>query len=148
MVIDYPSAIDVVYGVASTALQALTPALAEIRYPGSDDSTTPNAATYWARVSDQMVIERQQSLSAYVGAPGGRRYQCIGLVFVQLFCPKTDAAAAENGRMMATLITNAFRKTVPDGSLWFRNQQQKAVNYNTASLQFNVVATFEFYTTV
>ncbi len=148
MVTDYPSAVDALYGIATAALKGLTPAVTDIRYPGSDEVAIPPASEYWARVSDQMVIERQQSLSADVGMPGGRRYQCIGLITVQLFCPRIDGAAANNGRMMITQVVDAFRRPVPDGSMWFRNQQQKPVIYNKANLQFNAVATFEFYTTV
>lgn len=144
-VVDYSTACDLMFSIALNAIEALTQAtIAETRWPGVAEKTTPPENVYWIRVSEQVVLSSQSSLSVSVGAPGQRRYQTVGLLFLQLFCPKSDPAAVPNGRSMQQALVNAFRAPSGDANLWFRNQTPKPMMFNPTSYQFNVAVTYTY----
>jgi hypothetical protein len=151
-VIDYSSACDVLYQMATDALNAINssitsiipPAQMDIRYPGTEITTPANDSFYWARVSSDVVISGQATLATDVNNPGQKRYDSTGLLYIQLFCPKSDPKAVQNGMLFQTQLLNALRAPTGDSNLWLRNQRPKPMTYNDGNYQFNVVATFEF----
>lgn len=146
-VIDYSSACDKMFSIANAALIAASENvvnIADIRWPGTERQQSPPDNVYWARVSEQVVVSGQTSLSNNVGFGGSKRYDTIGLLFIQLFCPKSDPAAVPNGRLLQTALVNAFRAPSGDSNLWFRNQTPKPMTYNPTNYQFNVAVTYQY----
>lgn len=115
----------------------------EIRWQGKEKTEIPDKTLFWIRLSTQLVLERQSSLSTDVTGPGKRQYESSGLIFVQLFCPKTTINALYLGRLLAQLARNVFRRQ--NANVTYRNAR---INDNLESEQdfhrINVVAEFEF----
>jgi hypothetical protein len=147
LVYDTPSAVDAIYGIALQAIkgasvQAIAP-ITTVKFYG-DEATVPDDSTYWCACSYQTVVEAQASLAGNVGFIGSKQYQSTGLLFVQVFCPKSDVKAVDNGLLIGSIIRDAFRKPVQDGSIWFRNHQLRQPVFNSKNYQYNVVITYEY----
>ncbi len=146
-VTDYSSMIDVLFSITQTALTAASVAIApiaQVRWPGSDETTVPPQDQYWARVSEQAVMADQTALSNNVGTSDGKRFDNIGLLWIQVFCPKSDPQAVLNGRLFQQAMITAFRKSSGDANLWFRNQMAKPMSLNPGNYQFNIVVTYQY----
>lgn len=88
-----------------------------IYWPGQPQPK-PDMSKFWARVSTQIVVSSQSSLSADNGT---KKYETNGLVFFQLFCPRAgDINALLHGRELSQLILAAYRHPLAD-NVWFRN---------------------------
>lgn len=148
MTTTYADAIDAMFAKFRTAWIAATAAIVayvpEVRWPGVENPALPSTDVYWARVSQQTVIERQTTLSNDVGEPGKKRYTTSGLIFVQIFCPKSDSRAMERGRALAVVARNAFRGHTASGVVWFRNAHVNELPPEELALRFNVVAEYEY----
>lgn len=116
----------------------------EIRWTGILKEDPPVSNRFWVRVSQQTVLERQQTLSSCEGLPGKKRWRTHGLVIVQLFCPKSVARNMELGRKLAIIARDAFRgKTA--GNVWFyRARIQDNIPPEQEVNRFNVVAEYEY----
>lgn len=115
----------------------------EIRWQGVQYRDLPDGSKFWVRLSKQTVIEGQAALSTDAGAPGQRKYTVAGLVFVQLFCPKSNTQAFELGQKLAKLSRNAFRGKSTPGKIWFRNVRINEIDPEELYERFNVVTEFE-----
>ena len=122
----------------SAAIVGSTPTL---YWPGVEEPNPVNLATYWGRVSQQTVIEQQATLR---NGTCGQTYITEGLVFVQIFCPKSDARAMEKGRKLAILARDAYRGKSTLGKVWFRNARVKEVPPELKWYRFNVVTEYEY----
>jgi len=142
---NYNEAIDQMFSLFYAAWLAQTTAIIgyvpEVRWPGVEEPGTPDASKFWLRVSQQTVIEEQTTLA---DSNGKRRYTASGLMFVQLFCPKSEAAAMENGRKLAVVARNAFRGKVTSGKVWFRKVRINELAPEESAYRFNVVAEYEY----
>ena len=116
----------------------------EIRWQGIQYRDIPDGSKFWCRFSKQTVSEPQATLSNCVTSPGNKRYNNYGLVFIQIFCPKSNAKSFELGKQLAVLARNAFRGKSTDSSIWFRNVRIKELNPEELYERFNVVAEYEF----
>lgn len=116
----------------------------EIRWQGVQYRDLPDGSKFWVRVSKQTVFEEQTTLSACEGAPGQKRYTASGLVFVQIFCPKSNTQAFELGQELAKIARNAFRGKTTPGKIWFRNVRINELNPEELYERFNVVTEFEY----
>lgn len=145
MTTNYVQAIDEIFSLANAAFVANAAAivgyLPDIRWPGVAEAGTPDASKFWARVSQQTVLEEQTTLS---GEDGKKRYTASGLVFVQLFCPFSDVAAMEKGRALAVMARNAFRGKTTSGKVWFRNARINELAPADGAYRFNVVTEYEY----
>ena len=77
---------------------------------------------FWARVSQQTVEEAQTTLR---NGDCGQRYTSDGLLFVQLFIPRSDSKGMEKGRKLAIVARDSYRGVTTPGKVWFRNQRIK-----------------------
>lgn len=145
MTTNYVEAIDEMFALANNAFAANSSAVVgyvpDIRWPGVQEVGTPDASKFWARVSQQTVIEEQTTLA---DESGKRRYTASGLIFVQLFCPKADVAAMDKGRKLAVIARNAFRGKTTSGKVWFRNARINELEPEESAYRFNVVAEYEY----
>ena len=113
----------------------------DVRWPYVEEPETPDSSKYWARVSIQTVFEEQTALA---GNDTKRRYTASGLVFVQLFCPKSVSDSGEVGRKLAEISRNAFRCKSSPNNVWFRNARINELSPENLFHRFNVVAEFEY----
>lgn len=131
-----------------TAWQANTIAVAgyvpDVQWEGVQPRDVPDASKHWARMSIQTVFEEQTTLSNCEGAPGKKRYTASGLIFVQLFCPKSIVDGYSVGGDLADVAKNAFRGKTTSGKIWFRNVRINPLDPEDLYYRFNVVAEFEY----
>ena len=143
----YTAAVDTMFALFKAAWDAETTAIVgyvpEVRWQNVPEKTKPDPDKFWARVSQQPVTSRQSSLSNCVGSPQQRRYESSGVLFVQLFFPKSDDEAADKGRRLAVLARAAYRgKTV--GGIEFKNVRINELSPQESWFRANVVAEYEF----
>lgn len=117
----------------------------EIEWYGKEASSKVDRSKVWARFSSQNVFEEQATLSTCVDVPFQRRYNGSGLIFIQLFLPKTVANAVIQGRKLAKVARNAFRGKKTDGGVTFHNVR---INDNLPPeelfYRINVVAEYDY----
>lgn len=110
---------DVIYGHATAAWNAAVAGLgivgAEARYK-DDGLEEPNQGVYWTRMSTQTVDEQQETLR---NALFVRRFVTVGLIFVQIFAPRTDNDAQANIDILSEALRDAFRDPRVDNNLEF-----------------------------
>ena len=148
MTIEFDQARDEIFTLFNTAWQAETGAVAgyvpEIRWQGVEYRDTPDGSKFWARVTKDTVLEEQTTLSTCEGKPGQKRYTASGLVFVQIFCPKSNTQAFAIGQKLAKIARNAFRGKTTPGKIWFRNVRINELDPEELYYRFNVVTEFEY----
>ncbi len=148
MTTDYASAVDSIFSKFITEWQASSQAIAgyvpEFRWQGLQESAKPDPSKFWCRVSQNTVDESQASLCNDVAKSGNRRFEAVGLVFVQLFCPRSDVQAMEKGRLLAQVAKKIFRGQTPAGTVWFRNSRINELANENEWLRFNVIAEYKY----
>lgn len=143
----YNAAVDTMFGLFKSAWDTgaavIVGEVPEVRWQNVPETTKPDPAKYFARVSQQPVTSRQSSLSNCVGEPQQRRYETAGVLFIQLFFPKTDDQAADRGRQLSVLARAAYRgKTV--GGIEFKNVRINELSPQESWFRANVIAEYEF----
>jgi hypothetical protein len=139
----YSDAIDNMFGMVqaiwnqAASIVGYTPIL---RWPGEEIAAKPPVDQIWSRVSTQIVTDEQ---TAFANNNGVRLYHAKGLLFIQLFCPRTNADL-NIGRQFAQFIREGFRKESPDGNIWFTNQRILELPPTDTNYPINVVVTFEY----
>lgn len=123
---------------------AISTYIPEIRWKGDAKRELPDGSKFWCRVSIQTVLEEQSTLSTCEGKPGQKRYTASGLVFVQIFCPKSDTQAYSKGGKLAEVARNGFRGKSTPGKVWFRNARINELDPEELYERFNVVTEFEY----
>lgn len=118
----------------------------EIEWEGVPSKTKVDQTRVWGRFSTQNVFEEQATLSDCAGEPFKRRYAGSGLVFLQLFLPKTVANALPKGRTLAKVARNAFRGKKTSGGVWYLNARIVDVPPEELFYRLNVVAEYEYDT--
>jgi hypothetical protein len=94
---------------------------------------------YFARISQQGVTDRQRTLKT-----SKNRYDVTGLLFIQIFCPRSDMEAMQKGRQLSEIVKNAYRGVHTLNDVWFRNVRIKELEPEASFLQFQVIAEYEF----
>lgn len=148
MTTTYSEARNQINELFAAAWKANTAAIAgyvpNIEWQGVQPRDKPESSKYWARVSVQSVFEEQTTLSTCEGRPGQKRYTASGLVFVQLFCPKSIIGSFETGGKLAQVAKKAFRGKTTPGKVWFRNCRINELEPEALFYRFNVVTEFEY----
>ena len=115
----------------------------DTRWPGDAVAAKPSMVQLWARVSKQVVKDAQDSLA---NAEGERNYETVGLLYVQLFCPRNQPATLDNGRLVAIDLQKAFRKQSPSGEIWFLNQAIRELAETEENYPIQVVTEYRYNT--
>jgi hypothetical protein len=149
MITDYTAAIDEISGFFyqdwnSVKTSAIVGYVPEIRWQNIELPSVPDASKFWCRFSTQSVFEEQTTLSNCAGEPGKKRFTLSGLVFIQLFCPKSNARANELGQKLAEVAKKTFRGKATENKIWFRNVRINDLEPENLYYRFNVVAEFEY----
>lgn len=141
----YSDAVDEMFGMINSIWNANSSIIAgyvpEIHWPGKPEPTSVPMDQVWARVSVQLVSDKQSSLA---NSNGVRRYHAIGLLYFQIFCPRTAASTLDIGRALANLIRLAFLKESPSGSIWFIDAVIRELPSTTENYPINIVVTFQY----
>ena len=144
----YKEAIDQIYSVIRTNWNSGTTAIMgyvpPIYWPGVESPAIPDGSKYWAHVSNQTVIEGQTCVSAIDGVLNKRRYTTHGILFIQLFCPKSDTQSMQKGRALATLSRNGYRGMSTAGGVWFRNAKISELDAENVFNRLNVSVEYEY----
>lgn len=148
MTITYADAVPEMYAMFFDAWKVQAPTvvayLPEVRFADDGkDGAIPDRSKFWVRISIRVVDEGQSSLNTCEGAPGQRRWRTEGLVFIQLYAPKTATSAAPL-RKLAEIARNAFRGQVTPGGIWFRNARVVPVAPEEQSYRTNAVIEFNY----
>lgn len=148
MPIQYDDAIDemksqfwLAWSADTTAIVGYVP---ETRWQNNEKPDKPDNAKFWVRVSVLNAGEAQSTLSNCVGEPGKKRYTSAGLVYIQLFCPKTVVNADKLGQQLSKVARNAYRGKKTAGGIWFRNVRIIPVNAEELFYRFNIIAEYEY----
>lgn len=148
MTLAYSEAADEMLALFKAAWEAGSGAIAgyipEVRWPGVEKTAKPDSSKFWVRVSLQGIKEGQATLSNCVGLNFKKRYEAKGLIFVQLFCPKSLETAVNKGRFLATVARNAFRGKTTAGGVIFRHARFSELPQEELFHRFNIVAEYEF----
>lgn len=115
----------------------------EIRWPGQALATKPDMTKHWMRASQQLVTDEQ---IAFASVDETRLFEAIGLLYVQLFCPRNAAATVENGLLLANIIADAFRQQSISGEIIYRKAKVVQLPETSESYPINVVVQFEYKT--
>lgn len=116
----------------------------EIDYQGMQPLAPPDVSKHWCRVSIQTVGEHQASLANDGGMPGTRTYTTFGLIFIQIFSPRSASNAFEEGILLGQIAKAAFRGKTTPGKIWFRNVRLNELAPENSFYRLNVVAEFEY----
>ena len=146
--INYQNANSEIFALFHVAWQASAASVVgympEVRWQGVQEREIPDGSKYWARLSVQTISAKQATLSADCGKPGQKRFTAFGLVFVQLFCPKSDNQAFAKGQQLAEVARNTFRGKATASNIWFRNVRINELSPEKLWERFNIIAEFEY----
>lgn len=148
MITDFAEATDQINKLFNDAWQVGTSSIVgyipEIRWEGKEKDPKPDASKFWVRHSVQSVDENQSSLSVCEGVSGNKKYTSTGLVFIQVFCPKSIINANAVGKKLAAVGKKAYRGKTTQGKIWFRNVRVVSIPEEFAYYRFNVIAEYEY----
>lgn len=140
----YEEAIDEIFEIFKVAWDANSAAIVgyvpEIRWQGVEEPNSPDYSKFWCRVSQQTVIEQQSGFRNGECKP----YTTEGLVFIQIFCPKSDSESMTKGRKLAIVGRDAFRGNSTSGKVWFKNARVNELPAEIQWIRLNVVAEYEY----
>lgn len=145
MTTNYTDAIDSMFSLFKTEWDVFSLSLLgyapDIRWPGVEEPEKPDCGKYFSRISQQTVNESQSTLADDSSI---QRYTCDGLLFVQIFAPRSDSQSMENMRALAMSTKNVFRKHTDSGNIWFRNSRIEELPPEENFYNFNVVAEYQY----
>lgn len=110
----------------------------KVEWQGVESDGVDNSK-YFARISQQGVTDSQRTLKV-----SKNRYDVTGLLFIQIFCPRSDMEAMYKGRQLSEIVKNAYRGVHTPSNVWFRNVRIKELEPEASFLQFQVIAEYEF----
>ena len=149
MIADYPEAVSQTQKLFKTAWLAnsglvfgYVPA---IEWHGLETLGKEDRAKVWVRFSMQNLTQAQATLSTCVMQPYQRRHEGSGLVFIQLFLPKSVDNAIPFGRKLAQVALAAFRAKKTEGGVIFRNTRiNDGIPPEEMFYRINVVSEYEY----
>lgn len=147
MTATYDEAVDQIYELFTTGVTAKAAAIIgyvpEIRYLDDGKPGEPDRTKVWVRISPQPVTREQASLSNDVFVKGNKMYTSGGLVFIQIFFPKSYQNAAAVSRKFGQMIVQIFNGTSTEGCVWFRNTRVYPLPSEELFYRSNVVTEYQ-----
>lgn len=142
--IDYPDAVDAMFSQFNTEWAAGTTAICgyvpQVFWDGVESATALDTSKYWARVSEQQVTSEQ---STFRNESMKKRQRNHGLIFVQVFAPRSVANSMDIGRKLANYAKNIFKGKSTNGRIWYRNSRVLTLSPEEMYNRFNVVSEYE-----
>jgi hypothetical protein len=128
------------YNLAKTGLLALLTYQPIVVYQGVEPTSAVPTDKLWVRISQNTVLENQATLA---GNDLKRRYTSEGLIYIQLFIPKTVGDYTK-GVNAAVLIKNGYRGKQTSSCMWFRNVRIAELPPEDAWFRLNVVSEYQY----
>jgi hypothetical protein len=140
----YIDAINDMWHIFKTAWDSKTTAVVGyvpvVFYPGMIESK-PDASKFWVRISQRTIMEGQTTLT---DSENKKTYTSEGLIFIQLFCPKTNSSNFQLGRRLAEIARNAYRGNVSHENIIFRNGRIQEFPNEESYFYFRIVIEYEY----
>lgn len=144
----YLEASEQIYQVLTTAWDSGATAIAglvpPLYYPGDEPANTEDGSGFYARVSIQTVLDSQITLSNAVGTAGSRRFESVGIIVFQLYCPHIIGNSYHTGRKLAVLVRDAYRGTTTQEGVWFLHPRIRELPPEDVLHRFNVLVNFRY----
>lgn len=119
----------------------------ELRFQSLEKKDPPSPKIFWGRVSQQVVSQLLASMADETTfGQNKRRYETIGLVFVQIFGPKSVRNAFRLGTRLASAVRDGLSGHGTSGSVEFAAMRVQALPDDGESYRWNVVAEFSYDT--
>ena len=128
------------YNLAKSGILALLTYQPIIVYQGVESATSMPTDKLWVRISQNTVLENQATLS---NNDLKRRYTSEGLIYIQLFVPKTTGEYTKAVNT-AVLIKNAYRGKQTSSCMWFRNVRIAELPPEDGWFRLNVVSEYQY----
>lgn len=116
----------------------------DVRWPNNEKTSNPAADKIWLRVSRQTVTNPQTAIQNNYRGQSARRYTNYGLLFVQLFSPKTNGVYPKVEILADALVKKAFRGKSTEHCITFRNARMNEVAPENDWYRLNVVTEYEY----
>lgn len=116
----------------------------ELRFVGVEKEGKIPTEKFWGRVSTQGAAEGQASMANGIIAPNNRRYRADGLVYVQLFAPKSRNTAMQKLRLLSQLARDAFRGKSTANGVSFNFARIQELDPEESFYRINVVAEYQY----
>lgn len=116
----------------------------QIIWQGKTEPLKIDFSKYFVRVSQQTVLETQSTLTTECFLPGHKRFTVDGMLFVQLFCPKSQADAEEKGGDLARIARDAYRTPALGQSIFYRRGRIQELAPEEKCIRFNVVTEYQY----
>lgn len=142
--LDYITARNQLFGQLESAKPNIATLLAYTPiyiYQGVDKEPSPPTDKLWMRLSQQTVLEEQATLA---GNDLKRRYTTRGLLFVQVFVPRSKPQDYAFGLAVADLVLKAYRGKSTADCMDFYNVRRQELPPETAWNRINVVAEYRY----
>lgn len=146
MSIEYPDAVDEMFTTVKAMIDDSTDIIGyipEVRWQGVPVARKTSPDKFWARASQMVVTENQASLA---NENDTRKWETIGLLYVQIFAPRNQPGSADKARLLADKIRDAFRQSSLSGEIWYRKQKVVQLPETEQSYPFNIVIEFYYET--
>lgn len=118
----------------------------ELYMPRIPRRSPPDQAKHWAQLSINTVMSNQAAFVGYTREDRkAKKYEESGLVFIQLFGPRSAVDGAEIQDRLAQMARAGFRGKSTAGKVWFRNARINDIPPENEMLRLNVVAEYEYY---
>lgn len=141
--INYPDAVDEMRLHFSSNFESLPASILdhipEIEWDGSENPDAKNTGEFWVRFSEQQSSSTQSSFGSN---EFGKRYRNKGLIFIQIFCPKSVSMSKDTGRKIANYVKKLFQGHTDSGNVWFRDSEVRTLESEDVWYRFNVVAKY------
>jgi hypothetical protein len=144
----YLEATEQIFQVVTTAWNSGAAAIAgstpPLYYPGDEPAGTEDGSNFYARISIQTVMDGQITLSNAVGVVGHRRFETLGIIAFQLFCPQSIGNSYHTGRKLAILVRDAYRGATTQNGVWFLNARIRELPPEDVLHKFSVLVNFRY----
>lgn len=147
---NYSQARDVMFSRINAALKsdvnAVLGYIPQVYWPLQAEPKKPDATKLWLRVSTQNVIEGQSTLSTCEGGPGQKQYETAGLLFIELYWPKSGSVNSTKAEQTAAVLRNVFRNAAmgSDGIRYYRARILDGIPPEELYYRLNVVTEYEY----
>lgn len=129
------------FKAAVDAYNATSPAQQLIAIYDDVQESVPDSspAQPWVRLGVKHANGVQASLA---GVTGLRRYNYVGIVMMELYCPTSNGQVLLD--LISPLLLNAFQGQQSPSGIWFRNGVIKELGNDGAWSRDNIVVDFDY----
>lgn len=128
----------------SSAVRLLFDYDIDIRWPNNEKDSKPDASKIWLRVSRQTVTNPQTAIQNNFRGQSARKYTNNGLLFIQIFSPKTNGVFPKVEKLAEMFVKEVFRGKSTEHCIVFRNARFNELPPENDWYRLNVVTEYEY----